>query len=54
MTEEKTSGKVDVSPTPDLTTGEVESQGYDAAATKKLLRKLDWHIIPFMSLIYLL
>lgn len=54
MTEEKTSGKVDVCPTPDLTIGEVESQGYDAAATKKLLRKLDWHIIPFMSLIYLL
>ncbi len=31
----------------------VESQGFDEARTKKLLRKLDWHIIPFMSLIYL-
>ncbi|KAL8397215.1 hypothetical protein RB594_004073 [Gaeumannomyces avenae] len=32
----------------------VEAQGFDEHATKKLLRKLDWHIIPFMSLIYLL
>lgn len=31
-----------------------EAVGYDRSATKKLLRKLDWHIIPFMSLIYLL
>jgi hypothetical protein len=37
----------------DVAAGEVETQGFDAAATKKLLRKLDWHIIPFMSLIYL-
>lgn len=54
MEDEKISGKVGVSSTPDLSTGELESQGYDAAATKKLLSKLDWHIIPFMSLIYLL
>lgn len=32
---------------------DVEPQGWDAQNTKKLLRKLDWHIIPFMSLIYL-
>ncbi|KAK6078421.1 high-affinity nicotinic acid transporter [Seiridium cupressi] len=31
-----------------------EAQGYDAQETKRLLRKLDWHLIPFMSLIYLL
>ncbi|GKT63087.1 high-affinity nicotinic acid transporter [Colletotrichum tofieldiae] len=31
-----------------------ESQAFDESSTKKLLRKLDWHIIPFMSLIYLL
>lgn len=37
----------------DLATGDVEPQGFDQAATKKLLRRLDWHIIPFMSLIYL-
>jgi hypothetical protein len=30
-----------------------ETQAFDQHATKKLLRKLDWHIIPFMSLIYL-
>ncbi|KAJ4984597.1 high-affinity nicotinic acid transporter [Stagonosporopsis vannaccii] len=54
MSDEKTTGKVGVSATPDLSTGEVENQGFDPVATKKLLRKLDWHIIPFMSLIYLL
>ena len=32
---------------------DVEPQGWDAYSTKRLLRKLDWHIIPFMSLIYL-
>jgi len=37
----------------DVASGDVELQGYDSHATKKLLRKLDWHIIPFMSLIYL-
>lgn len=37
----------------DVASGEVESQGFDQLATKKLLRKLDWHVIPFMSLIYL-
>lgn len=31
----------------------LEPQEYDAKATKRLLRKQDWHIIPFMSLIYL-
>lgn len=31
----------------------VESQGWDDSATKRLLRRLDWHILPFMSLIYL-
>lgn len=30
-----------------------ETEGFDRGATKKLLRRLDWHIIPFMSLIYL-
>jgi hypothetical protein len=54
MSAEKTRGEVDVSSTPDLSTREIESQGFDNVANKKLLRKLDWHIIPFMSLIYLL
>jgi hypothetical protein len=31
----------------------VESQGFDEKATKSLIRKLDWHLIPFLSLIYL-
>lgn len=35
------------------TTQADEAQGYDQKATKALLRKLDWNIIPFMSLIYL-
>ena len=30
-----------------------ESGAFDDKATKRLLRKLDWNIIPFMSLIYL-
>lgn len=37
----------------DIALGDVELQGFDVSATKKLLRKLDRHIIPFMSLIYL-
>ncbi|KAK0644309.1 high-affinity nicotinic acid transporter [Cercophora newfieldiana] len=31
-----------------------EAPGWDEKATKRLLWRLDWHIIPFMSLIYLL
>jgi hypothetical protein len=37
----------------DVDTGVIEAPGFDETATKKLLRKLDWNIIPFMSLIYL-
>jgi hypothetical protein len=40
-------------PSTDVAAGEIETQGFDGKATKKLLRRLDWHIIPFMSLIYL-
>jgi len=54
MPEEKRNETVGTSSTPDSSASEVESQGWDPTATKKLLRKLDWHIIPFMSLIYLL
>lgn len=32
---------------------DVESAGWDRKATRKLLWKMDWNIIPFMSLIYL-
>ncbi|KAF2795769.1 high-affinity nicotinic acid transporter [Melanomma pulvis-pyrius CBS 109.77] len=38
----------------DVAAGDLETQGFSATSTKTLLRKLDWHIIPFMSLIYLL
>lgn len=34
--------------------GEVESAGYDATATKKLLRKCDKALLPFLALLYLL
>ena len=37
----------------DIAEGDLESQGFSAGSTKQLLRKLDLHIIPFMSLIYL-
>ncbi|EPE25319.1 MFS general substrate transporter [Glarea lozoyensis ATCC 20868] len=37
-----------------LSVNNVESQGFDEKATKTLIRKLDWHLIPFLSLIYLL
>ena len=30
-----------------------EAQGFDEKATKKLIRRIDWHLIPFLSLIYL-
>jgi hypothetical protein len=26
---------------------------FDAARTKKLLRKMDWHLVPFLALLYL-
>jgi sugar phosphate permease len=28
--------------------------GYSAEATKKLLKKMDWHLLPFLALLYLL
>lgn len=31
-----------------------ERHGFDAQATKKLLRKIDWALIPFLALLYLL
>jgi hypothetical protein len=29
------------------------SHTFDENATKKLLRKLDWNVVPFLSLLYL-
>ena len=36
----------------DLSSAE-NAQPFDEAATKRLLRKLDWNIVPFLSLLYL-
>lgn len=43
-----------VSPTAPRTPPEyaLEPQ-FDAKRTKTLLRKLDWHLVPFLSLLYL-
>jgi len=30
-----------------------EPPQFDAKRTKTLLRKLDWHLVPFLSLLYL-
>lgn len=30
-----------------------EGPVFDAARTKKLLRKMDWHLVPFLALLYL-
>ncbi|KAK7968982.1 high-affinity nicotinic acid transporter [Apiospora saccharicola] len=46
--------KGDESPSTGATTHVSEVKMFDQKETKKLLRKLDWHLIPFMSLIYLL
>lgn len=53
MDEKKAASDPAILAASDISTGDIEPQGWDAQATKKLLRKLDWHIIPFMSLIYL-
>ncbi|KAI0162545.1 major facilitator superfamily transporter [Pestalotiopsis sp. NC0098] len=34
--------------------GAVERHGFDALATKALIRKIDWVLIPFLALLYLL
>jgi hypothetical protein len=34
--------------------GSIERQGFDAEATKKLLWKIDWTLVPFLALLYLL
>ena len=52
INEKNPASDTDVS-VPSVMIDEVEAQGWDAKTEKKLLRKLDWHIIPFMSLIYL-
>jgi hypothetical protein len=53
MAEKTETSDASVSAVLDTAYGDVETSGFDAKAIKKLLRRLDWHIIPFMSLIYL-
>jgi hypothetical protein len=48
---EKNAGVLDASASDSVES--IEAQGFDEARTKKLVRKLDWHLIPFLSLIYL-
>lgn len=43
----------ETSAAPSVIIADAEVQGWDEKATKRLLWRLDWHIIPFMSLIYL-
>jgi hypothetical protein len=31
-----------------------DTTSFDEKATKRLLRKIDWHLIPFLALLYLL
>jgi hypothetical protein len=41
----------------DSTTKDVKAEPvstFDTKETKLLLRKIDWHLIPFLSLLYLL
>lgn len=48
----ETTNKEALVETSDL--GAVERHGFDAQATKALIRKIDWVLIPFLALLYLL
>ena len=47
--------KVSLGEVVETTSSETGSQvsGYDQKESKRLLRKIDWHLIPFLSLLYL-
>lgn len=51
-TPEKILAHADSSTTPS-TLESSEGPVFDAARTKKLLRKMDWHLVPFLALLYL-
>lgn len=34
--------------------GSESNLGFDKSMTAKLVRKIDWHIVPFLALLYLL
>jgi len=56
MSEGSTIGKdakyVDGVVTPDSLESS-DGASFDEKRTKKLLRKLDWHLVPFLALLYL-
>lgn len=37
-----------------LSSNSSENLGYDEKATKRLVRKIDWRLLPFLALLYLL
>lgn len=51
-TPEKQKSLADDSTTPS-TLESAEGPVFDQTRTKKLLRKLDWHLVPFLALLYL-
>lgn len=52
--EEYASSNVEKKTIDDSSVEEVYHSTFDALQTKRLLRKVDWHLIPFLSLLYLL
>jgi hypothetical protein len=51
VVDKKVAAQVEVSASSSVEV--IEAQGFDQQTTKKLIRKIDWHLIPFLSLIYL-
>lgn len=51
--EEKPVGKT-VEDVGDIDTHSVDGPGWDESTTKKLIRKIDYRLIPFLALLYLL
>lgn len=42
-----------ISTSSDSLPGEVLEPQFDQSRTKTLIRKLDWHLVPFLALLYL-
>jgi hypothetical protein len=43
----------DSTPAASVESGDSAMGGFDEGRTKALLRKLDWNLVPFLSLLYL-
>lgn len=53
---EKEIEELGIAVTPSTTNtlpGYLNAPYFDAARTRTLLRKLDWHLVPFLALLYL-